>query len=501
MLVLTAPSWAENTNAADLHLSWRDNSTNEQGFKIERRTGTTGTFIQLALVGANVTSYTDSGLADGTTYCYRVRAFNHAGESGFIEACQTTPTPLPTSYTLTIGKGGSGNGSVTSNPVGIHCGLNCNSSYINGTQVNLSATPSAGSVFSGWSGHADCTDGSVTMNADKGCTATFDAVSTLGTTDAVNLSPPSQWQHGRHYLAHEMKYADVNGDGILDALYFDTANTGGVWVGLAAEAGFAPAEMWLQHGESTPDQMQYADVDGDGKADALYFDTFRSRGVWVSLSTGSGFTAPRMWIQYGDSAPDQIQYLDVDGDGKADALYFDAGKSNCVLVSLSTGSAFGARQPWLCHGQSITDNMQYADVNGDGRVDALYFDTSRSGGIWVSLSTATAFTRPEMWLRHGSSTPDQIQYADVNGDGRADALYFDTSRSKGVWVSLSSGSGFSPAEMWLQLGDSTPDQIQFADVNGDGLADAIYFEAVNGGVWVNLSTGNGFAPAFPWPDN
>lgn len=183
-------------------------------------------------------------------------------------------------------------------------------------------------------------DGTVTMNTNKGCTATFNTVTILSSTKAVTLSPPSEWQHGRRYLTHEMKYADVSGDGILDALYFDTVNTRGVWVSLATAGGFAPAEMWLQHGPSTADQMQYADVDGDGKADALYFDTLRSRGVWVSLSTGSGFTAPQMWLQHGPSAPDQIQYFDIDGDGRADALYFDAGKSNCVLVSLSTGSGF-----------------------------------------------------------------------------------------------------------------------------------------------------------------
>jgi hypothetical protein len=54
--------------------------------------------------------------------------------------------------------------------------------------------------------------------------------------------------------------------------------------------------MWLKHGESTPDQIQYADVNGDGKADALYFDT--SGGVWVSLSTGSGFRPPKMWLKH-----------------------------------------------------------------------------------------------------------------------------------------------------------------------------------------------------------
>jgi N-acetylglucosamine kinase-like BadF-type ATPase len=122
--------------------------------------------------------------------------------------------------------------------------------------------------------------------------------------------------------------------------------------------------------------------------------------------------------------------------------------------------------------------------------------------VWVSLSTGSGFTPPEMWLQHGPSTPDQIQYVDVNGDGKADALYFDTSRSNGVWVSLSTGSGFTPPEMWLQHGPSTPNQIQYVDVNGDGKADALYFDTSrSNGVWVSLSTGSSFTLPSPLPSN
>jgi hypothetical protein len=91
----------------------------------------------------------------------------------------------------------------------------------------------------------------------------------------------------------------------------------------------------------------------------------------------------------------------------------------------------------------MSDQIQYVDVNGDGKADALYFDTLRSGGVWVSLSTGSGFTAPQMWLQHGESMPNQIQYVDVNGDGKADALYYDTLRSRDVWVSLSTGSSFT----------------------------------------------------------
>jgi hypothetical protein len=81
LLSLVALGGPRESGAGTLEATWMDNSSDEDGFKIERRTGTTQTYTVIAIVGANVTSYNDSGLVDGETYCYRVLAFNAAGSS------------------------------------------------------------------------------------------------------------------------------------------------------------------------------------------------------------------------------------------------------------------------------------------------------------------------------------------------------------------------------------------------------------------------------------
>ena len=67
LLLLTAI--ASHAEAAQLQLAWTDNSQDEDGFKIERSTGTTGTFAQIGVTGPDITTHTDSGLANDTTYC------------------------------------------------------------------------------------------------------------------------------------------------------------------------------------------------------------------------------------------------------------------------------------------------------------------------------------------------------------------------------------------------------------------------------------------------
>jgi len=90
--------------------------------------------------------------------------------------CTATFNTTPTSqqFDLTVWKNGNGSGTVTSTPAGIDCGNDCLQSFLEGTSVQLTATAEPGSTFLGWSGDADCSDGSVNMNQDRDCIANFD---------------------------------------------------------------------------------------------------------------------------------------------------------------------------------------------------------------------------------------------------------------------------------------------------------------------------------------
>ena len=73
-----------------IDLSWVENSANETGFKIERKTGAEGSYVQIATVSAGVTTYADTGLVENTTYFYRVRATNGVGDSAYSPEASTT---------------------------------------------------------------------------------------------------------------------------------------------------------------------------------------------------------------------------------------------------------------------------------------------------------------------------------------------------------------------------------------------------------------------------
>jgi hypothetical protein len=106
----TSPA-AAALSASAIEVSWTDNAADEDGFEVERSTDGGSTFALLATKGADAAVHVDDGLAPGTEFCYRVRAFNANGPSGYSPvACATTNTatlsPTPTSLSFSIIAGG-----------------------------------------------------------------------------------------------------------------------------------------------------------------------------------------------------------------------------------------------------------------------------------------------------------------------------------------------------------------------------------------------------------
>jgi hypothetical protein len=66
----------------EIELNWADTSVDEEGFIIERREKDGG-FQEIARVEPNTTRYSDRDLAGESSYTYRVKAYNHYGNSGY----------------------------------------------------------------------------------------------------------------------------------------------------------------------------------------------------------------------------------------------------------------------------------------------------------------------------------------------------------------------------------------------------------------------------------
>ncbi|MEY3220334.1 MAG: hypothetical protein RIT27_1691 [Pseudomonadota bacterium] len=98
------------------------------------------------------------------------------------------PPPVTNNYVLTTTK--TGNGTISSNPIGINCGTDCNETYPENTDVTLVATPETGFNFSSWTGDCNGSNSTVVLkiNSAKTCKASFTATAQYSISSEVIAS-------------------------------------------------------------------------------------------------------------------------------------------------------------------------------------------------------------------------------------------------------------------------------------------------------------------------
>jgi uncharacterized repeat protein (TIGR01451 family) len=132
---------ASPVSQTQTNLSWTDNSSNETGFKIYRDS------TLITTTAANVTAYSDTSLACGTSYTYEVRATNASGDSTGISASAITAVCTPNAPAVIT----PADGSITSDSTpAINGTAEANSIisiYLDGTLVVTTTTNTGG----GWS--------------------------------------------------------------------------------------------------------------------------------------------------------------------------------------------------------------------------------------------------------------------------------------------------------------------------------------------------------------
>lgn len=314
------------------------------------------------------------------------------------------------------------------------------------------------------------------------------------------FTPPNGWNVNDHIRT----LGDVNGDGKDDLVGFGQT---GVYVGFSTGSSFDQGQQFLSnyaigagnwYVKKNPRMM--GDVNGDGKDDIIGYG---NAGVYVSLSTGTGFTEPRIFLNHYYTAangwsPDQhVRTVgDINGDGKTDLVGFGGAG---VFVAFSTGSGFQEPKMLLNNfainagGWSVNDHPRVvADVNGDGKDDIIGYGAA---GVLVSLSTGSGFSPATIYLNHyftaanGWNNNLHVRTAgDLNGDGKADLVGFG---GDGVFISLARKNNFPQPTLRVRNFAQNAGQWRVnehvrvvGDVNGDGIDDIVGYGA--GAVLVEL---------------
>jgi uncharacterized protein (TIGR02145 family) len=150
-----------------LDLTWKDNSTNETGYKVERKTDS-GNFTEIGSTAADVTIFSDKTVSLNTNYTYRVYSFNKVGKSiQYSNEVNIKTINLPTLSTYAIDQisssGANSGGTVTSDggstitALGIVWDTATNPTIALSTKASSTTSPSLGAFKSSMTGLKEST--------------------------------------------------------------------------------------------------------------------------------------------------------------------------------------------------------------------------------------------------------------------------------------------------------------------------------------------------------
>jgi hypothetical protein len=196
---------------------------------------------------------------------------------------------------------------------------------------------------------------------------------------------------------------------------------------------------------------------------------------YVTLISGS---TPRTLHLHSRPHPHAVAIGDFDRDGKADLAVDSWGENRIMLL-------FG-RDGWRGPGTPVDIGTRpywtitAADMDGDGNVD-LVTPNWGSGTVSILLGDGHGhFTHaPGSPFKAGPS-PFSAAIGDVNGDHRPDIVVAnysghstDTSNDGLTWIRNDGGRRFTPFPQRVANGDYSA-RVATGDVNGDGIADAVF---------------------------
>jgi len=312
------------------------------------------------------------------------------------------------------------------------------------------------------------------------------------------------------YTADAIAVADLNGDGKPDLVVANACTTstspcpgdGSVGVLLNNGDGTFTTAVTYSSGGQQPESVAIADVNGDGKPDLVVANLCANAcvtgvtdgSVGVLLGNGDGTFQPVVTYDSGGLQAFSVAVADMNGDGKPDLVVANGCvPANCGIpggtgsVAVLMGNGDGTFQTAVTYNAgAFANSVAVGDLNGDGKPDVAVLASEGCSlcgpQVGVLLNNGDGTLQTVVLYNAGGTNPTSLALADVNGDGKLDAVVADNASADdhgpgGFGVLLGNGDGTFQSSLMtfgLSAGDeSGTNNLAVADLNGDGKPDVV----------------------------
>gem|GEM_PF-2603280 len=298
------------------------------------------------------------------------------------------------------------------------------------------------------------------------------------------LGARTDFPSGTTAAMYSIEATDLNADGFRDLVCGIFG--GGVRVLFNNGSGGFGAVV-AYGGTANVRQVAIGDIDGNGTPDVVAADSSGVSKVLSFLnSAGTGvLTSVPALILPGASNINGIALVNDDNDSSLDVLY-SAGATGGMYRAKGNGSGT-FQTPSLALGGVGGVFITLADVTGDGRPD-VFIPNQALQGVFVCNNTGLGtYSNAGMVSVPGTSAKWSCAVADVNGDGVKDLLDPRSSPARlGVALGLGGTSFAAPVD--LVTAGSQGIEVEAADLNNDGRIDAVMTDVSSSQLFVFMNT-------------
>jgi hypothetical protein len=246
--------------------------------------------------------------------------------------------------------------------------------------------------------------------------------------------------------------------------------------------------------------MKLRDINGDGFVDLIFGPDadFPPYHFGTALNLGNGTFAPTIVTEVFSCGDGTIDAADLDGDGDLDIVLTEeetcGGQTDAhIFIFRNDGNQNFVRMPDIVLHGDLPHGLALADVTGDGNIDIITA-LSAGMGVFPGIGNLT-FGAPIV----STTAPFKFRMADFNQDGVLDIgmiLQQDSFGTDLIATALGNGNGTFQA-VRTQTGSSVLENLRIsndlepADVNGDGRPDSVVFNDASNDVSVFIVNPDG----------